>query len=875
MEVAMLERRRFFWSRLRLMAALTSIGLAWQIVVAQPPNDNCSNARALLPNEFATGFTTGATFDNVPPCEAPLSGPGVWFSIQGTGDMLTAETCAGADFDTRISVYSGDCSNLICVADNDNSCGLQSSAAWCSSSGEPYFILVSGNFGQTGFFALTVMDNDQPCTPPVLTIPEIYADLPHLEGQQVIVRAHNTDLETRLLVDNFGDALIRPDPNSVLRIWGPYFPPYVGPADLIEAPGTILVDPTARPGFEAVLLTSGGPPTVVATIGGPPEVPAWRHLGWPTPPPCDSCKFAMLIAGGIDSASNYPAFWKDLADFYCYKRSKGYCESNIKVFYDNGSPRDGSIPAGVVDTAESAQVQAWVNEMAHRIAACKRAGHKTDAEVVVSNHGEPDGSIDLWGFDWITPGDFRAMMQSLIDSGATNLDIELGECYGGEVLDELRDSLKTKGTNVTGSSAADSNCTANNIPEYSYWLNAKARALQRGLSLQEAIQEANHVYDSLLVRIAQYLDSAAMSLDSLHTAADSAHAQELRRIADLLRDGPGREEYFRAIACSTYCQWDTVQVKPGGRLEFSFSGENSNCGNCEVYCKNSQGRWIKKSVWNWNVPGSRGYHSGNDHRTLDAGPGETGIYAFHNNNGHFTVKVKNVTPPHGPPDPQRDTSPSNPEEFAGFSMGGRTGSSLEFGSIVANNYTTADSVGMDLTNLPQVLGPSGVQNLNVNFDIEQQNDFWQDMAAWVLVLSSNSGVITAQCTGAANSPVVLFFNGPGEYFLPLGAISGTGPHTLTLSANTDVELDCWALRTLVPTGMPAAVNNLVIQRVGNDIVLNWSAVPLADVYRIYTSSTPNGPWLPLIDVAATTYTHVNEAVSGVKRFYYVAAINQP
>jgi hypothetical protein len=481
----------------------------------------------------------------------------------------------------------------------------------------------------------------------------------------------------------------------------------------------------------------------------------------------------------------------------------------------------------------------------------------------------------LWDLDFLSNSDFRQLMQMLIDSGVTNLDIELGECFGGEVMDELRDSLDTKGTNVTGSSAADSNCTANKKDDYSYWLDAKARALSQGKSLQQAIQEANHVYDSLLVRISAWLDSAAMSLDSLQTADDSLRAEQLREIARILRDGPGREEYFRAIPCTTYCQWDTIQVAPGGRLDFTFTGENSNCGNCEVYCQNSQGRWIKKSVWNWNVPGSRHFQAGNDHRRLDAGAGETGIYAFHNNNGHFTVKVTGYNPPHVPPGPQRDTTPSNPEEFAGFSFGGRTNNPNEFGSIVSNNYTTADSVGMDLTNLPRVIGPGGCLNLNINFNIAQQNDFWQGMEVWLLVLSDNAATLTATCTNAQFSPVSIDISGPGEYALPLGAISGMGQHTLTLNANAQVRVDCWALRTTIPTGMPPAVSDLVIQRVGNDLRLIWSAVPLADEYRIYTSLTPGGPWSPLTDVIVPGFTHVGEAISGVKRFYYVTAINEP
>ena len=208
-------------------------------------------------------------------------------------------------------------------------------------------------------------------------------------------------------------------------------------------------------------------------------------------------------------------------------------------------------------------------------------------------------------------------------------------------------------------------------------------------------------------------------------------------------------------------------------------------------------------------------------------------------------------------------------------MGWRSGNANEFSVIFANNYTTADSIGMLLDNLPRVLGQGGVGMLNVNFDILEQNDFWTGMEVWLLVLSDGLATITASCSNAEFSPMSIDINGPGEYAIPLGAISGTGTHTLTLSADNTVEWDCWALRTTTPTGMPPAVSDLVVQRVGDDIVLNWSAVPLADTYRIYTSPTPDGPWSPLVDVITPTYTHVGEAGAGDRKFYYVAAINEP
>jgi len=40
--------------------------------------------------------------------------------VIGTGNTMTASTCDQADYDTKISVFCGDCVDKICVAGNDD-----------------------------------------------------------------------------------------------------------------------------------------------------------------------------------------------------------------------------------------------------------------------------------------------------------------------------------------------------------------------------------------------------------------------------------------------------------------------------------------------------------------------------------------------------------------------------------------------------------------------------------------------------------------------------------------------------------------------------------------------------------------------------------
>ncbi|MHC4429813.1 MAG: proprotein convertase P-domain-containing protein, partial [Planctomycetota bacterium] len=190
-------------------------------VIPPPTNDLCDDAIALdVPaggSAQIAGTTIDSTFDGVPTC-----GTSVWYSVVGNGNMMLADTCAGASYDTKISVFCGDCpaggggsdccipngtpgcddpeceaivcgmdpfccdvawdgicadealefceicsasGGLICVDGNDDFCGLQSGVEWCAKAGAKYLILVHGFSSGIGTFTLTVSDNGQSCTP--------------------------------------------------------------------------------------------------------------------------------------------------------------------------------------------------------------------------------------------------------------------------------------------------------------------------------------------------------------------------------------------------------------------------------------------------------------------------------------------------------------------------------------------------------------------------------------------------------------------------------------------------------------------------------------------------------------------------------------
>jgi len=130
-------------------------------------NDGCDGAIAL---DLATGqaIVDGTTAEGATPdaenadCSASTA-PGLWYTAVGNGGAMSAGLC-GSSYDTKISVFSGDCGALSCVASNDDSCGLQSVAGWDSEDGVTYSILVHGFSSSSGNFILTV-DQSAPPAP--------------------------------------------------------------------------------------------------------------------------------------------------------------------------------------------------------------------------------------------------------------------------------------------------------------------------------------------------------------------------------------------------------------------------------------------------------------------------------------------------------------------------------------------------------------------------------------------------------------------------------------------------------------------------------------------------------------------------------------
>jgi len=138
--------------------------------ILPPVNDACAAAQAIGCGQTITGTTVNANPDpNAGTCSGiAITSPGVWYTFIGTGQQATATTCGGTAGDSKISVYTGNCTTPVCVAANDDGCptGFLSSVSFSTVNGFAYYILVSEFGPGVGIpFTLSLTCTDCPQIP--------------------------------------------------------------------------------------------------------------------------------------------------------------------------------------------------------------------------------------------------------------------------------------------------------------------------------------------------------------------------------------------------------------------------------------------------------------------------------------------------------------------------------------------------------------------------------------------------------------------------------------------------------------------------------------------------------------------------------------
>ena len=149
----------------RFIVLLAVFGLLAWSSSASFAQDDCASAAAIDGNGSASGTTTGSSAGGAPVLFPDA--PAHWYSVVGNGALTIANTCAeGSNYDTAMTVLTGDCDNLTVVSSNDDdNCGLggwtgRSSVAWDSEDGVTYYIVVHGWNTENGNYELTTTQGE-------------------------------------------------------------------------------------------------------------------------------------------------------------------------------------------------------------------------------------------------------------------------------------------------------------------------------------------------------------------------------------------------------------------------------------------------------------------------------------------------------------------------------------------------------------------------------------------------------------------------------------------------------------------------------------------------------------------------------------------
>ncbi|MBK9194352.1 MAG: T9SS type A sorting domain-containing protein [Flavobacteriales bacterium] len=136
--------------------------------LAPPANAFCADALTIACGDSLDGTTVNSIVTPAPECgSANVNTAGVWYSFTGNGQEVTLSTCGNTNYDSKIGVYTGPCTGLVCIAGNDdgpNCPGNSSITTFVSELGIQYLVLVHGYNGATGNFTL-IMSCEAPCSP--------------------------------------------------------------------------------------------------------------------------------------------------------------------------------------------------------------------------------------------------------------------------------------------------------------------------------------------------------------------------------------------------------------------------------------------------------------------------------------------------------------------------------------------------------------------------------------------------------------------------------------------------------------------------------------------------------------------------------------
>ncbi|PWK17541.1 T9SS type A sorting domain-containing protein [Xanthomarina spongicola] len=143
-------------------SSFTNVGsgdftLSLTCMAPPPPPQACVFAESISCGDTVTDTTVGFDVNDFDSCDfvSINTAPGRFYKVEGTGGDMIASLC-GSSYDTKLAVFSGNCSGLVCVDANDDFCGTSSQVTFASQAGTIYYIYVTGWSSNAGQFTLNV-----------------------------------------------------------------------------------------------------------------------------------------------------------------------------------------------------------------------------------------------------------------------------------------------------------------------------------------------------------------------------------------------------------------------------------------------------------------------------------------------------------------------------------------------------------------------------------------------------------------------------------------------------------------------------------------------------------------------------------------------
>jgi hypothetical protein len=639
------------------------------------------------------------------------------------------------------------------------------------------------------------------------------------DGRTLCVTGWHTSNNERKLVSDIWSYLsnIEMPPKSVLHLVGDTLPTLFtnSQVDLIGQIDSYHIDPYCHPSDSFVIYFNVTDcDSVRGGVFGPPprpQRPGRRHdLPTMGSGERDPCRFAILISGGIEEDQNFVRYRNLMSDYYSYLIGEGYESNNIYVIYFDGVTNlPAGIPAGRIESATIAHIDDAVNGIVASMGGC--AGESISLFLWSFDHGSDNGNICLLGRDGlgnaigISPVQVRNRVQTLLDGmpncpagdpGCHDLYVVMGQCFGGRPSLELKFVDSRSRTRMLVTSNANWNVVTVSDGAGDPFLEEILRQLDVvNESFEVAMVEACELYYDFL--------DAELVYYSAHPYDPLWKWQQ--HIIDLQACIAALSIVWKRDHLEGYGDPCDLVGFPGGKFNFLFEADNPICANTALQELKPSG-YQAVDYWAYNIPGHRYYTAGNEFRTWCIDATSIGVFkAVSDCRDLYTMTVSSIT------DRAHDwklddciSSPCNIEDYAGFFVGWTDGLPDEFGDMVTPYHTINDVnlVGFELSEMPQVLGPSGVTTLEASFSLLEYNVLWIGMELMLVVSEvMTPGTLVITLPNLGRSEVELYIDHEGTYTVPIGTMSDDSTQTITFDATgACFAVDAWGLNTVMEDG---------------------------------------------------------------------------